>query len=133
MIPGWPNGATRRGESCVTLPLGSERTRGTETSQYPEEEESTEIPLVAASERGRRPNRSPRGIGVVGPADAHVEASRSPLERGPGDGERPVGEGDEACVAVFLSSARPEKSGVKPGGPPSKAKDSRVTDSGRVP
>ena len=27
-------------------------TRGTETSKYPEEEKSTEIPLVAASERG---------------------------------------------------------------------------------
>ena len=27
-------------------------TRGTETSQYPEEKKSTEIPLVAASERG---------------------------------------------------------------------------------
>ena len=27
-------------------------TRGSETSQYPEEEKSTEIPLVAASERG---------------------------------------------------------------------------------
>ena len=29
-----------------------ERTRGTETSQYPEEEKSTEMPSVAASERG---------------------------------------------------------------------------------
>ena len=28
------------------------QTRGTDTSQYPEEEKSTEIPLVAASERG---------------------------------------------------------------------------------
>ena len=28
------------------------RTRGTETSQYPEEKTSTEIPLVVASERG---------------------------------------------------------------------------------
>ena len=28
-------------------------TRGTETSQYPEEEKSTEIPSVAVSERGR--------------------------------------------------------------------------------
>ena len=28
------------------------RTRGTETSQYPEEKKSTEIPLVVASERG---------------------------------------------------------------------------------
>ena len=29
-----------------------EGTRGTETSKYPEEKKSTEIPLVAASERG---------------------------------------------------------------------------------
>ncbi len=29
-----------------------ERTRGTETSKYPEEKKSTEIPLVVASERG---------------------------------------------------------------------------------
>ena len=28
------------------------RTRGTETSQYPQEKKSTEIPLVVASERG---------------------------------------------------------------------------------
>ena len=28
------------------------RTRGSETSQYPEEKKSTEIPLVVASERG---------------------------------------------------------------------------------
>ncbi len=33
--------------------IGSEeRTRGSETSQYPEEKKSTEIPLVVASERG---------------------------------------------------------------------------------
>ena len=36
-------------------------------------------------------------------------------------------------LVVFLSSARNEEPGVKLGGPPSKAKDSRVTDSGRVP
>ena len=29
-----------------------ERTRGTETSQYPEERKSTDTPLVVASERG---------------------------------------------------------------------------------
>jgi hypothetical protein len=33
------------------------RTRGTETSQYPEEEKSTEMPQVAASERGGSLNR----------------------------------------------------------------------------
>ena len=37
-----------------------EATRGTETSKYPEEEKSTEIALVAASERARRPNRQRR-------------------------------------------------------------------------
>jgi hypothetical protein len=36
-------------------------------------------------------------------------------------------------LVEFLSNARHEKSGVKLGGPPSKAKDSRVTDSERVP
>ena len=37
-----------------------EATRGTETSKYPEEEKSTEIALVAASERARCPNRRDR-------------------------------------------------------------------------
>ena len=39
---------------------GEEATRGTETSKYPEEEKSTEIALVAASERARCPNRGLR-------------------------------------------------------------------------
>ena len=37
----------------LTEHIGFERiTRGTETSKYPEEKKSTEIALVAASERG---------------------------------------------------------------------------------
>ncbi len=35
---------------------GGEATGGTETSKYPEEEKSTEIARVAASESARRPN-----------------------------------------------------------------------------
>ena len=35
-----------------------EVTRGTETSKYPEEEKSNEIPLVAASERGKGQTKS---------------------------------------------------------------------------
>jgi hypothetical protein len=31
---------------------GEKQTRGSETSQYPEEKKSKEIPLVVASERG---------------------------------------------------------------------------------
>ncbi len=43
---------------------GRERTRGTETSKYPEEQKETSIPSVAASERGHSPNRPPgRGCG----------------------------------------------------------------------
>ena len=113
--------------------LRGERTRGTETSQYPEEEKSTEITQVAASERVPSLNRLPCGVGVVGPTDGQVEASRSPLGRGAEDGESPVGGGEVVWLVVFLSSARNEEPGAKLGGPPSKAKDSRVTDSGRVP
>ena len=78
-------------------------------------------------------NRGLYGLGVVGPAGGASEATRSPLERGPRHGDRPVGEGEELALAVFLSSARYEEPGVKLGGPPPKAEDSRVTDSGLVP
>ena len=44
-----------------------EPTRGTETSKYPEEEKSTEIPQVAASERGRAQTEGLLSFGVVGP------------------------------------------------------------------
>ena len=52
----WGNPAGR--ESVIT---SSEvrQTRGTETSQYPEEEKSTEMPGVAASERGGAQTVSP--------------------------------------------------------------------------
>ena len=93
---------------AVITPDGVRRTPGTETSQYREEEKSTEITGVAASETVRSPNRGLSGPGVVGPTDAPDEVSRSPLERGPGDGERPVGEDDVFGVVVFLSNARLE-------------------------
>jgi hypothetical protein len=50
LIPGWPNGATRRGATPVIRAPARKRTPGTETSQYREEEKSTEITGVAASE-----------------------------------------------------------------------------------
>ena len=49
LIRGCPNGATQPAQWPV-IPQGR-RTRGTETSQYPEEKKSNEIALVAASER----------------------------------------------------------------------------------
>ena len=68
------------------------RTQGTETSQYLEEEKSTEMSGVAASETDPSPNRCLHGIGVVGPADAALHVRRTPLERGARDGESPVAE-----------------------------------------
>ena len=55
VIRGFPNGETHL--ASARYPAAEHigcwrRTRGTETSQYPEEKKSTEIPSVAASERG---------------------------------------------------------------------------------
>ncbi len=53
VIRRYPNGETHRfGGIGIRIHRVSRRTRGTETSKYPEEKKSTEIPLVAASERG---------------------------------------------------------------------------------
>src|SRR5918996_2309953 len=68
-----------------------EVTRETETSQYPEEEKATAIPLVAASERGpAQPGRACTP-GVVGPRHGSTTPSRSGLERPATDGDSPVG------------------------------------------
>ena len=75
MIPRWPNGATRRCASAVIPGQPGKRTQGTETSQYLEEEKSTEMSGVAASETDPSPNRGPCGLGVVGPADANRQAT----------------------------------------------------------
>ncbi len=49
---GFPNGGTCLG-SYRDIPLSGMVSRRTETSKYPEENKSTEIPLVVANERGR--------------------------------------------------------------------------------
>ena len=60
--PGRGNARSPRAEF-----IGSaERTRGSETSQYPQEEKSIEIPLVVASERGEAQTISSDTYGVVG-------------------------------------------------------------------
>ncbi len=48
---GYPNGETLTGVESVN-PIYREVSGGTETSKYPEENKSTEIPLVVANERG---------------------------------------------------------------------------------
>jgi hypothetical protein len=84
------------------------RTGGTETSQYPEEKKSTEIPPVAASERG-------------GAQSQHQHYSQeNGLERRAIKGDSPVSE----VVSVVSSKSRAghELSCLKRGGPSSKAK-----------
>ena len=51
-----------------------EPTRGSETSQYPEEKKSTEILLVAVSERGRGQTEGACTFGVVGPHHGMYDA-----------------------------------------------------------
>ena len=124
-----------------------EATRGTETSKYPEEEKSTEIPRVAASESGRCPNRRLRHR--LEPLDLRCCGGRRPGAPGPGRGDksggqpnglgRPAAQGEspvrEACAlrGGHPSNAGHVKPGMKQGGPPSKAEHSPVTDSERVP
>lgn len=122
-------------------------TRGTETSQYPEEEKSTEIPGVAASgtgltpkpARATRPQPCPAGVagragrGLRGPSRGDKpEGQRNGVGKPAEAGESPVREGPPAAGAA-LSSAGHEEPRAKQGGPPSKAEHSPATDSGPVP
>ena len=52
MIREFPNGETLQ-DKLLQSAYMRKRTRGSETSQYPEEDKIIMIPLVAASERGR--------------------------------------------------------------------------------
>src|SRR6266853_2211799 len=67
------------------------QTRGTETSQYPEEEKATAIPKVAASEIGPAQTSRACTAGVVGPRHGSTTPNRSGLERPAKDGDSPVG------------------------------------------
>ena len=122
-------------------------TRGTETSKYPEEEKSTEIPRVAASESGPSPNLRTRiawrrcGAGVAGPGAVGApdppssdkgRCERNGMERPAAAGESPVREAPPLDPRS-PSTAGHVKPGGKQGGPPSKAEHSPMTDSGRVP
>ena len=67
----------RKGGIAARIHRAARRTRGTETSQYPEEQTSSEIPRVVASERG--------------PGQWSSEEKPKDLERSAGAGDSPVG------------------------------------------
>ena len=58
------------------------RTRGSETSQYPQEKKSKEIPVVAASEPGRAQTGRLRTSGVVGPPSSDSQLGRGSVWEG---------------------------------------------------
>jgi len=116
LIRGCPNGATHPVRGIVRrIHSRSKRTRGTETSQYPEEQTSTEIPRVVASESGA--------------GQWLIEGKPNGLGKPTGAGDSPVGVGLDGSV----SKAGHVKPCPNVGGPPSKPKYSLVTDSARVP
>ena len=85
MTRGFPNGGTpamknrgAHGESNSH----ARGTRGTETSKYPEEEKSNEIPQVVASERGRGQTACSDAYGVR-TAKTYLQVNRTAWEGGP--------------------------------------------------
>ena len=114
----------------------TEQTWGSETSQYPQETKSTEIPSVAASERGIAQTASSDTRGVVGLSqgvarDATTYSQRY-LERSAKEGDSPVGE-TRVPLVRHLSTAGLVESRWNLGGPSPKAKYYLPTDSEPVP
>ena len=121
-------------------------TRGTETSQYPEEEKANARPLVVVSERGsslNRPRVKPTGVAWSGLWDVQEEllilqGVTKCTCRGMGWKAQPQTvtarySKHDAPPGPIPSSAGPEKSRANLRGPPRKAEYYSMTDSGPVP
>ena len=109
------------------------RTRGTETSQYPEEEKEMIDSLSSGDRKGRSLNRRRYGaVGVVGASIRHTTVNRNAPESAAAEGESPVRAA--CCMEVrHLSRAGHVKSCPNPRGPSRKAEYYRKTDSEPVP
>ena len=139
VMPGYP----------LTEYIGlGKRTRGSETSQYPQEEKEISILKVAASEMGRAQTQV-----CVSPCALHVGGCRirvgglygdlgklpscicrrMTMERSATAGDSPVVETDTAFLDCILSTAGHVESCGKLGGPSPKAKYYLATDSEPVP
>ena len=108
-------------------------TRGTETSQYPEEEKESIDFLSSGDRKGKSLNRRRYGaVGVVGAFKGIMTANRKALENAAGEGESPV-RASRCGRECHLSRAGHVKSCPNPRGPSRKAKYFRKTDSVPVP
>ena len=124
-----------------------EATRGTETSKYPEEEKSTEIARVAASESAPAQTHACVSLRALLHAVLRDRTSQGPqtlggVTKGRGSGTAWKGRPERATAPYAKprplrvrhpSSAGHVKPGANLGGPPSKAEHSPVTDSEPVP
>ena len=106
-----------------------EQTRGTETSQYPQEEKEIIDSLSSGDRKGKSLNRRCYGnVGVVGPVIRLSLTNWNVLESSIEEGDNPV------QVSLWwqdrhLSRAGHVKSCLNPRGPSRKAKYSQKTDS----
>ena len=109
------------------------RTEGTETSEYLEEEKTTVMPPVVASDRGPAQTAAVatqwRGSRTT---LRHLDRERNGLESPAREGDSPVCEATSRPSGI-LSNAGHEKACAKPPGPSGKAKYFRETDSEPVP
>eukprot|EP01023_Acetabularia_acetabulum_P032444 TRINITY_DN302_c0_g3_i2.p4 TRINITY_DN302_c0_g3~~TRINITY_DN302_c0_g3_i2.p4 ORF type:complete len:124 (+),score=24.25 TRINITY_DN302_c0_g3_i2:135-506(+) len=96
LIRGYPNGATRHVEDMASE---RRRTRGTETSKYPEEEKTKVIPLVVASERGLAQTGVVTAMPGLQDCDIRYLANWNRLERRTVGGDSPV-QASEVEIAV---------------------------------
>ena len=109
-----------------------ERTGGTETSQYPQEEKEIIDSLSSGDRTGKSPNRCCYGLtGVVGPLKGNISMNWNCLESQTKDGDSPVQVSGDVQER-HLSRAGHVKSCLNPRGPSRKAKYSQKTDSGPV-
>ena len=117
----------------VTMP-SMERTRGTETSQYPEEKKTTVIVQVVASERTpAQTGDVTASTGVVGPPTNGKTTDSGRHWKVPPQRVKGPYAKSGLDQRRYLSSAGHEKSSVNQRGPSRKAKYDRETDSGPVP
>ena len=122
----WLSEATKDVTSCEKPRGGANSrrwpTRGTETSKYPEEEKTTVIPQVAASERGGAQTEAVEAAAGLKDRDtAQADDNGTRLERRAVERESRVHE--IACRhSGILSRAGPEKPCLKLAAPSAKAK-----------
>ena len=98
------------------------RTRGTETSKYPQEEKTTVIPQVVASERGAAQTGSVTAAPGLKDGDVGAAKARGGVWKGPPKSVKAAYPKVFCAHSRILSRAGPEKPCLKPAAPSAKAK-----------